>query len=264
MKVRAGDLTMAYDDAGGGMPVVLLHGFPHDRSMWSAQMRGLSGQCRCIAPDLRGFGGSDVTAPYSMDRYADDIALLLDALGIQHAVIGGLSMGGYVALAFWRRHAERVIALVLSDTRAPADTTETIAKRRDLIAVAKEHGSAAVADAMITGMMGKRTRQRHPELVAQVYRMLAAAPVDGVIGALDALITRPDSTPTLATIDVPTLIIVGDEDVLTPPADARALHAGIAQSSLEILKGAGHLANVERPAAYNHVVGEFLRAAIRG
>ncbi len=259
MKVRIGDITLAYDDSGGGMPVVLLHGFPHDRSIWSAQLRGLSGQCRCIAPDLRGFGESDVAPPYSMDQYADDVALLLDALRIERAVIAGLSMGGYVTLAFWRRHAERVLALILADTRAPGDTAESAAKRRELAAVAKAHGGAAVADAMIAGMIGKRTRQRHPELVTHIHGMLASAPTAGVIGALDALVARPDSTATLATIDVPTLIVVGEDDALTPVADARALHAGIADSALEILKGAGHLSNVERPAAFNHVAIEFLR-----
>ena len=260
MKVRAGDVRIAFDEAGPmtGTPLVLLHGFPHDRTLWRPQLRALSAQCRCIAPDLRGFGESDIAPPFSMDRYADDVARLLDALAIERAVIGGLSMGGYVALAFWRRHAERVRALVLADTRAGADTTEGAAKRRAMIELARERGSAAVADAMMTGMIGKRTRARHPDLVAQVRAMCASAPVEGVIGALNAMLARPDSTPTLATIDVPTLIVVGEDDVLASPSESRAMHAAISGSTLEIISGAGHVSNLERPASFNHVVSELM------
>jgi pimeloyl-ACP methyl ester carboxylesterase len=115
---------LAYDECGAGLPVVLLHGFPHDRTLWSPQMGAFVDQCRCIAPDLRGFGDSRVEPPFSMDRYADDVVELLDKLGIERAVIGGLSMGGYIAFAIWRRHRARGRALILADTRASADTVE--------------------------------------------------------------------------------------------------------------------------------------------
>jgi len=257
-RIRAGEIELAYDDAGGGMPLVLIHGFPHHRALWEPQLRGLSSRCRCLTPDLRGFGESEVCPPFTIDQYADDMAHLLDALGIERAVIGGLSMGGYIAFAFWRRHRGRVLALILADTRGTPDTEEGRAKRRDLIASARARGSVAVADAMIAGMVGATTRERQPAVVAAVHAMLAGAPLEGVIGALEALAGRADSIPTLATIDVPTLIVVGEEDALTPPADSERLHAGIAGSILEIIPKAGHVSNVERPAAFNHLVGEFL------
>lgn len=251
-------IDIAYDDVGTGLPVVFLHGFPHNRSLWAPQLGGLLARARCVAPDLRGFGDSEISGPYTMDRYADDVIAMLDALQIERAVIAGLSMGGYIAFAIWRRHRQRVRALILADTRPGADSEEARAKRREHIALARAKGSGAVADALIAGMVGRTTREKHPDIADAVHRMLTMAPVDGVIGALEAMIARPDSTPTLATIDVPTLIIVGDEDVLTPPKEAQAMHEQIPGSRLEVLAGAGHVSNVERPAAFNHVASEFL------
>jgi pimeloyl-ACP methyl ester carboxylesterase len=257
---------------GEGTPLLLVHGFPHDHTLWRPQLDALADAARVIAPDLRGLGrsgGAPAADPStggggpggpSMDRYADDLACVLDALGVRRAVVGGLSMGGYVALAFWRRHRARVRALVLADTRAGADGEEARVKRRETIALARERGAGAVADRMIEGMVGKTTRARAPELVDAVHAMLARQPVAGLVDALQAMHDRPDSTPDLATIDVPTLIVVGDEDALTPPAEARRLHAGIAGSRLEVLAGAGHVSNVERPAAFTHVVRELLAA----
>jgi pimeloyl-ACP methyl ester carboxylesterase len=254
----ASGLEIAYDDAGSGLPGLFIHGFPHDRTLWLPQLGALVVRARCIAPDLRGFGASTTHGPYSMDRYADDLASLLDALRIERAVVCGLSMGGYVAFAFWRRHRARARALVLCDTRAGADDDEGRARRDALIALAREKGVDAVARAMMVNMVGASTRERHPGVVEAMYAMLASAPLDGVVGALEALRDRPDSRPTLATIDVPTLILVGDEDTLTPPAESRAMHAAIASSRLELVAGAGHVSNVERPAAFNHLLSEFL------
>ncbi len=258
MIAYCGGIEIGYDDVGSGDAVVFLHGFPHHRALWASQVAALVDRARCIAPDLRGFGESSVHPPYSVDQYADDLAALLDSLRIERAVVCGLSMGGYVALAFWRRHRARVRALILMDTRAGNDSAEGRERRDQMIALARQRGSEAVADAMITGMVGKRTREKCPEVVDDVHRMLESAPVDGVVGALEALRDRPDSTATLETIDVPTLIVVGKEDVLTPPGEAMLLHAGIRGSTLEVIAGAGHLANVERPAAVNHVITEFL------
>lgn len=260
MIVLAGDISIAYDDVGGGLAVVFLHGFPHNRTLWAPQLAGLASPCRVIALDLRGFGDSTVAPPWSMDRYADDVAAALAALGLQSAVIAGLSMGGYVALALWRRHPELVRALVLADTRAGADDEAGRANRRTMIALAHEKGAGAIADRMIAGMVGKTTREKNPDLVEAMHRMMAIAPAVGVAGSLAAMMERPDSTATLATISVPTLVVVGEEDALTPVKEARVLHAGIAASRLEIIAGAGHVSNVERPAAFNHVVSEFLTA----
>ncbi len=255
--LRSG-VSIGYDDVGSGTPVVFLHGFPHNRTLWAPQLGGLMARARCIAPDLRGFGESEVRGPYSMDQYADDVIAMLDALQVERAVITGLSMGGYIAFAIWRRHRERVRALVLADTRSGADSDEAKEKRRAMIALARAKGSTAIADAQAGGMVGNTTRDRHPDIADAIHQMLSVAPVEGVIGALEAMIGRPDSTPLLDTIDVPTLIIVGEEDVLTPPTESRAMHARIAGSRLEILDHAGHVSNFERPAAFNHVVSEFL------
>jgi 3-oxoadipate enol-lactonase len=253
---------LAHDDVGKGAPLVLLHGFPHDRALWAPQRRALSRRARVIAPDLRGFGASAALgdAPTTVDGHADDVAALLDALGSERAVIGGLSIGGYIALAFWRRHRARVSGLLLADTRAGPDSEEGKAKRREMIASARAGGAAAVADAMMPGMIGKSTRAKHPEIVREMRAMLERAPVPGIIAAIETMIGRPDSTPTLATIDVPTLIVVGEEDVLTPPKESEAMHAAIRGSRLEILPHAGHASNFERPSAFNHVTAEFLAA----
>lgn len=252
------DIELAYEETGSGEPVLFVHGFPHDRSLWDTQLAALSGRARCISVDLRGFGESSVQPPYSMDQWADDLAGLLDRLRIEQVVFCGLSMGGYIAFSFWRRHRHRVRALILMDTRADADAPESAQRRKDLIAQVEERGSAAAADALITGMLGKSTREKCPEIVDATHGMLEAAPAAGVIGALRAMMARQDSVPTLGTIDVPTLVLVGDEDVLTPPAVARSMAAGIKGSVLHVIARSGHLSNVERPATVNHLVSEFL------
>ena len=251
-------VEIAYDDVGTGIPVAFIHGFPHNRSLWAPQVSGLLDRARCIAPDLRGFGDSSRSGPFNIDQYADDVATLLGTLGVERAVVAGLSMGGYVAFAMWRRHRALVRGLVLADTRAGADSDETRAKRQALIEVARTRGSGAVADAQITGMIGKTTREKRSGMIDEVHRMLESAPVEGIVGALEAMMARPDSTPTLATIDVPTLVVVGSEDVLTPPSEAEILHREIRNSRLEVIDHAGHVSNYERPAAFNHVLSEFL------
>jgi len=183
---------------------------------------------------------------------------VLDKLGIDRAVIGGLSMGGYIAFAIWRRHRERVRALVLVDTRAGVDADETRAARQAHIDLVRSRGAAVLAAQLVTGQLGTRTRERHPDIVEVVRDMIARAPVDGIVGAIEAMMARPDSTPTLATIDVPTLVLVGEEDRLTPLAESQKIHAAIAGSRLEIIARAGHLSNIERPAAFNHVLSEFV------
>jgi len=257
-----GDTEIAFDDIGSGLPVVFLHAFPLNRTMWDPQVTALVGECRCIPIDLRGFGDSGVSPPYSMDQYADDVAAVLDTLQIERAVIVGLSLGGYVAFALWRRHRPRVRALVLADTRADPDAPDSVARRRELIALANTQGSTAVANVQINGLVGKTTRDKRPDIYDSVHRLIAQAPVDGIVGGLEAMIARPDSTSTLSTIDVPTLIIAGSEDAVTPPRDARTLHTAIPGSRIEILQQAGHLSNVERPAAFNTVVTEFLASLL--
>ena len=258
MRVEIGTRAVAYDDAGEGRPVLFVHGFPHHRKLWAPQLRALAGHSRAIALDLPGFGESDMPEKFSIDAWADGLARFLDAVEIERAVIAGLSMGGYIALAFWRLHRERILALVLADTRAGADTEEGKQKRRETIELARHEGPVAVARAMLPGMVGKSTREREPSVVAMMRAMLESASVESIIGASEAMMNRPDATSLLPTIDVPTLIVVGEEDVLTPPKESSAMHSAIRGSRLEIIPGAGHVSNVERPAAFNQVVSEFL------
>ena len=252
---------VGFDESGVGLPVVMLHGFPHDRTLWTAQRLSLAPQVRCIVPDLRGFGHSSTHGPFSMDQYADDVVALLDWLGIEAAVLCGLSMGGFVAMAMWRRHPGRIRALIFSDTRAGADSDEARTRRDELIAIVKRDGSRAIADAQLQGMLGKETRARRPDVVNTVRVMMARQSAAGITGAPQALRDRPDSRETLGTITVPTLVVVGEDDVLTPIKEARAIAEALpaaARVRMEIIAGAGHLPCVERPAATTHALSDFL------
>jgi 3-oxoadipate enol-lactonase len=251
-------LEIGYDDVGTGIPVLFVHAFPLNRTMWAPQVSALVERCRCIAADLRGFGDSSVTPPYSMEQYADDLAHLLDQLRVERIVLVGCSMGGYVSLAFWRRHKDRVRALVLADTRAGADSDEILARRRHLIEVARGEGATAIANLQIASLVGKTTREKQPDTYDAVHRLIAQAPVEGIVGAIEAMMLRPDSIPLLPTIDVPVLILVGEEDVPTPMKESRVMDERIPGSRLEVIAQAGHLSNLERPAAFNHVLTEFL------
>lgn len=260
MIAEANGRRIAYDERGDGRAVLFLHGFPHDRTLWTPQLQSLGMRAHTIAMDLRGLGESQAGGPYTMDAYADDAVALLDHLGEPHATVVGLSMGGYAALALWRRHPARVRSLVLTSTRATADDDATRARREEMIRRLTSGGSEAIADDQLAGSLGRTTRRTRPELVRGVRTMLASAPAAGARGALEAMLARPDSTPTLATITVPTLVLVGDEDVVTPERDARYMHERIPGSRLEVICNAGHVCNIERPAAFNHVLGEHLAA----
>jgi pimeloyl-ACP methyl ester carboxylesterase len=252
--------TLSFDDVGQGPPVVLLHAFPLSRLMWRPQVDALRDSYRVITPDLRGFGGSlAFSGPPSVDQMADDVAALLDELKVQGPVaLGGLSMGGYVALAFARRHAPRLRALVLADTRAEADDEAARANRDRLMAFAADNPAGAVAEQMLEKLLGSQTRQQHPEVIEQVRSLAAAQAPAGVVQALQAMRDRPDAGPSLADIRVPTLVLVGGDDVLTPPALAESLVARIPGARLEVIDGAGHLSNLERPLRFNAALRGFL------
>lgn len=253
--------VLAHDDVGSGTPLVLLHGFPLTRHLWDAQRAALSSRCRVITPDLRGFGESAALADdgrLTMARHADDVAALLDALAIDRAIVGGLSMGGYVTLAFWRRHRDRVRALVLADTRASADNDATRERRVATIALARAEGALAVADAQIAGSLGATTRRTHPALVHRMRDMMATVSVATLIAAQEGMLARDDATPWLGTIDVPTLLVVGDEDAITPAKEMRAMHERIAGSVLEVVEQAGHLSPVEQSARFNEALARFV------
>lgn len=255
-------LELAYEEAGSGTALLLVHGFPHDHRLWEGQLTGLSTHARCLAPDLRGFGGSTVRGPYSMDRYADDLAEFLAALGIPRAVVCGLSLGGYIAFAMLRRHAALVRALVLADTRATPDTAAIRANRERLVALVEHEGMEALAERQLEGSVGRTTLAERPHVLDALRRMMTSVPAEGATGALRAMMERPDSTPQLARIGVPTLVVGGAEDTITTPDVLRALADAIPGSRLELLDGCGHVSAMERPDAFNHAIADFLGALL--
>ncbi|HEX6104585.1 MAG TPA: alpha/beta fold hydrolase [Gemmatimonadales bacterium] len=254
-------VNLAVEVRGDGPAVLFIHGYPLDRTIWAHQVASLEG-FRRIAPDLRGMGQSD--APdlgYSIATYAGDLAALLDTLGVEQAVLCGLSMGGYIAFEFVRRWRHRVRGLVLMDTRAEADSAEAKRGRDASAAEARDRGSAAIAEAMLPRMLSPATLTGSPETGNRVRALMAATPVAGVVGALGALRDRPDSTELLGTLaGLPTLVVVGEDDALTPPAQARAMADAIPGARLSVIPGAGHLPPMERPAATSQVLLEFLRS----
>ena len=257
----APNCTVAYDDAGKGKPLVLLHGFPLARGMWRTQVDSLKSICRCLVPDLRGFGGTNgFQGTPSIEQMADDVHALLDQLHVEEPItLGGLSMGGYVALAFARKHAARLRALILADTRAEADTPEAKANREKMIAFAQTHSAAEVIEQLLPNMVSDETRENEPEVVEEIRRLAAQQTTAGIIAALAALRDRPDATPTLGQIRVPTLVLVGRDDKLTPPALAQNLVNGIRGAKLATIPAAGHLSNMEQPDIFNDAVRSFLR-----
>lgn len=251
---------ISYHMAGKGIPLIFLHAFPLHSGMWQGQIAACAHGHLCLAIDLPGFGRSEAPLDrLTMDLAADTAAAVLDALDvIEPAVLVGLSMGGYASFAFWRRYPERVRALVLCDTRSQADTPEGRRGRLANAERARAEGAKAVGEAMLPKLLGRTTRERRPEVVERVWTMMAEADPQGVAAALEGLAERPDSTPTLATVRVPALVIVGAEDELTPPSDAEAMRRGIAGSRLVEIPAAGHLSNLEQPEAFNEALLGFL------
>ena len=259
---------MAFTDSGArddALPLVMLHAFPLHRGMWASQLAACGLVRRCIAPDLRGFGESSLgTEPVTMDRLARDVVALLDHVGIERAAIAGLSMGGYVAFGILRQHPERIGALILADTRAAADGDEARLKRADLIALARAEGSDAVAERQLPGLLGKTTRERRPDLADATRRMLQAASGDAIVAGAEALRDRPDSTPLLREIGVPTLLICGAEDTITQPREMRAMADQIPGSRFVLLEEAGHLSNMEQSDRFDEAAAEFLSEIGKG
>jgi 3-oxoadipate enol-lactonase len=262
MLVRVNNFSLAYDDHGQGQPLLLIHGFPLNRTLWEPQIRELSNLARVLAPDLRGSGGSDpVPGPYSMDMLADDCHALLEEIGVkQPAVICGLSMGGYITLAYYRRYPQQVAGLVLAATRAGADSPAGKANRDQMAAMAEEQGASAVANELLPKMLSPRTFASEPELVEGVKQILKSNSVRGIVGALMGMKERPDSTGMLGEIDVPTLIIHGVDDQLIPMTEAESMHAAIQDSQLHAIAEAGHLLNLEQPELFNQAIREFLQS----
>ena len=258
--VRVRGIEMAYDDSGGsGTPVVLLHGFPFNRSMWREQTESLKDSYRVITPDLRGHGQTTAAGgAATMEEMADDVAALLDELGVGRAVVGGLSMGGYVTLAFCRKYAARVAAVVLADTRPQPDTEEARRAREKMIELALREGMAPIADAMLPKMLAPATLESNPELVARVREMILDTNPEGAAAALRGMAARRDQTDLLPRLGVPALVVVRSQDAVTPPSAAEGMHKLIPGSRLVTIEGAGHASNLERAADFNRALREFL------
>ncbi len=245
--------------AGTGLPVVLLHAFPLSSAMWLAQREGLSRSCRVITPDLRGFGGSRLGEDDpSIDLMADDVAALLDAEGVDRAVVGGLSMGGYVTMAFCRRHPDRVLGVILADTKATPDPPAARENRERIARAALDGGSDVLVREVLPTLVGPTTKERRAMVFGRVKGLVQAAPPAAVAWAQRAMAARPDSLPTLAALKAPALVLVGEEDELAPRGDAEAMAQAAPEGRLEVIPKAGHLSAVEQPEAFNAAVTAFL------
>ncbi|TWT90889.1 AB hydrolase superfamily protein YdjP [Pseudobythopirellula maris] len=250
---------------GEGPPVLLVHGFPMGHAMWRAQIASLSG-VRIIAPDLRGFGGSELGVIHegqgvSMERYADDLAALLDALGVDEPVVYcGFSMGGYVGWQFLKRHRERVRALVVCDSRPEADDEDGRANRLKMAEKVGEWGSAMLAEAMTPKLFAAETLENDPKLVAWMADMMGSNSPQAIAAALLGMAARPDVTGDLADFDLPTLAICGDQDALTPPDVMRGMAEAMPKAEFVLVEGAGHMAPAEKPVEVNSAIEKFLES----
>jgi 3-oxoadipate enol-lactonase len=257
--IRVDDIQLAYTDTGMGQPVVLLHGYPFNRSLWTEQVSALRNSYRVITPDLRGLGESDAQpGAATMDQMARDVAALLDHLEISRAVIGGLSMGGYVTLAFYKQFRSRVRALVLADTRAQADTEDGKQTRRQQAEKALAEGMAGIADSMLPKLLTPETVSKRPEVVKRVRDMMLKTKPEGAAGALLGMAERDDQTPLLSQISCPALILVGREDPITPVKDSEKMHREIAGSRMVVIDHAAHVSNLERTEQFNEEMVRFL------
>jgi pimeloyl-ACP methyl ester carboxylesterase len=243
--------------------LVLLHAFPLNARMWDSQLAFAGQGWHVIAPHVRGVDGAEADPPTdTLDDYVADLIDLLDALRIEEAVVCGLSMGGYLAFALLRRAPNYVRALVLADTKSEADTAQGLEARERMLALVSSKGPAAVAEEMIPRLLGPSTLAARPDVVQRVRELTVANSAVSIAGAIRALKSRPDSTPLLSSLRIPTLIIVGEEDAVTPPASAEDMHRRISTSELVRIPASGHLSSMEQPDAFNAAVARFLEHRI--
>jgi 3-oxoadipate enol-lactonase len=260
MKATINGINMAWDDNGSGPAVCLIHGFPLDRRMWGPQVMALaSAGYRVITPDLRGFGESDAPdSPYAMDLFADDLTALLNHLGIERAVVGGMSMGGYVLLNLLERYPERVAAACFIVTRSGPDDEAAKERRLNLARDVMKFGPRVITEFFTQILFGEETARERPELVAEVCRWMVESDSRGLAGGLLAMRGRKDYTPLLGSFRLPALIIGADQDKAVLPEHMRVLAAGLPQHKKCIIPEAGHLANLEQPLAFNNCLLDFL------
>jgi pimeloyl-ACP methyl ester carboxylesterase len=252
---------LKFYEQGEGLPVVLIHGFPLCRQMWRPQSHTLADAgYRVICPDLPGFGESPLgEGPVSISSYADAVIGLLDELGIEKAVVGGMSMGGYVLLNLVERYPERLLGAMFLVTRAAADDAAGKEKRTLLAAEANAGNQLIVPDTFAQVLFAPDTPQKDPELVADVRQWMESTSPAGIIGGLLAMRDRDDYVAKLAAFDLPTLVVGAEQDQAVPPDHSRVLADNLANVGLKIIAGAGHMANLEQPELFNEVLVGFLQ-----
>lgn len=263
MKTSLNNTHIAYSDHGIGLPVIFLHAFPLNRAMWDAEIAALLDEqrYRLVSLDWRGLGESDVVGEITtMDVLAGDIVALMDHLGIEKAVLCGLSMGGYVAFACWRQYAQRIGGLILADTRPAADTPEAQANRENVARLAETQGTTAIADLQLPRLISDYTRQHDPSVETRVRQMMNAATPSGIAAASRGMARRADSSDLLAGISCPTLVITGQQDAIIPPSEAQAYAERIPDAQFVVIPNAGHLSNLEQPDIFLATISSFLRS----
>lgn len=252
-------INMGYDETGAGVPLVFVHGHPFDRSMWKEQTAAFGSKHRVIAPDLRGYGEHEVLSDKTMlEDFTRDIAALLDELKAENVVLCGLSMGGQVAFEFYRLFPEKIRALILADTFAQLDDAERKQGRYDTAERLLREGMHDYAEEVLPKMIAPQTIHQQPKVAAHVLSMMRGTSPKGAAAALRGRAERPDYTLLLPQINVPTLIVVGSLDEFTPIADAEFMRDRIPDAKMAVIEGAGHMPNLEKPAEFNLVIGEFL------
>ena len=263
MKVSLNNTQIGYSDHGIGLPVIFLHAFPLNRTMWEGEMLALLDEqrYRLVSLDWRGFGESDVAGEIStMEILAGDVVALMDHLGIEQAVLCGLSMGGYVAFACWRQFAQRIGGLILADTRPAADPPDRQANRENVARLAETQGTEAIADLQLPNLISDYTRQHDSSVETRVRQMINAATRPGIAAASRGMARRADSGDLLAGISCPTLVIAGEQDALIPPSEVQAYAGHIPGAQFVSIPNAGHLSNLEQPDMFLAIISSFLRS----
>jgi len=261
MEIVINKIKINYQDCGDGIPIVFIHGFPLNQSIWQTQIEGLSEQARIITLDLRGFGDSQATQEeYSMDLLANDLAYFLDSINVVAPIFAGLSMGGYVALAFCKRYARWLSGLVLIATRATSDSKEAKNSRDKLTFVVKEQGLEPVVDLLLPKMLSPKTITEKPEIVKELRKIMLKSSIDGVVGSLQGMKNRSDYSTILSQLDLPTMVIHGMDDLLISPKEAQNTAKVIPNAQLELIPDAGHMVNMEQPQHFNKLMVDFIQS----
>ncbi len=259
MQIKSGDANIAYRILGAGPPVVLLHPFPVHHEFWLPAAQALLSRYRLILPDLRGHGESEAgEGPATMEKHAADLVRILDHAEIGQAPFAGVSIGGYVLFELWRRYRGRVTALALLNTKAPADSPEAKASRLRAAVEALERGAEPFFESMIPKLLGQTIRDSRPDLVDGAWRMMRKMSPENLARVQQGMAERPDSVPDLKTINVPTLLVSGDEDVLISPADAALMRQNIPFSQMKIIHRAGHYSAWEQPEEAGQLLRRFV------